>query len=33
MIEMIIIPIVLVIFVPGVVTGILVARKLREWRK
>jgi hypothetical protein len=33
MIELVLIPLILVIFVPGVAVGVILARKLREWRK
>lgn len=33
MIEFILIPLVLIIFVPGVIVGVVVARKLRQWKR
>jgi hypothetical protein len=33
MIELFLIPLVLIIFVPGVIVGIVVAVKMRKWRR
>jgi hypothetical protein len=33
MIELFLIPLVLFIFVPGVVIGVIVAKKMRQWRR